>query len=87
MLGLELRHIGINSDNEEQATQTAKTLCALFDLECRATDKSYFVKVSLIIMSSSLSFANLCQSNISGIRASISNIIMSPFDLSVYLTE
>lgn len=33
MLGFSLAHVGINCADEAQAEQTAKTLCALFDLE------------------------------------------------------
>ena len=43
MLGFELRHIGINSKDQEEARKTAEALCAMFDLECNAAEKSYFV--------------------------------------------
>lgn len=43
MMGFELRHIGINSKDQEEARKTAEALCALFDLECRTAEKSYFV--------------------------------------------
>lgn len=43
MMGFELRHIGINSEDQESARKTAEALCALFDFECKTTDKSYFV--------------------------------------------
>ena len=52
MLGLELRHIGINSDNEEQAEQTAKSLCALFDLEYKPGNSSVFAGKEFEIMKS-----------------------------------
>ena len=43
MMGFELRHIGINSKDQEEARKTAEALCAIFDLECRTAEKSYFV--------------------------------------------
>ena len=52
MLGLELRHIGINSDDEEQAAKTAGTLCALFDLEYKPGNSSIFAGKEFEIMKS-----------------------------------
>ena len=52
MLGLELRHIGINSDNEEEAARTAKTLCALFGLEYKPGNSSIFAGNEFEIMKS-----------------------------------
>lgn len=52
MLGLELRHIGINSDDEEQAVRTAKTLCAIFDLEYKPGNSSIFAGKEFEIMKS-----------------------------------
>lgn len=43
MLGLELKHIGINSENEEEAAKTAKMISTLFDLEYKPAEKSIFV--------------------------------------------
>ena len=42
MLGFRLRHIGINCGNEDEAAKTAKTLCALFDLDYRPGNSSIF---------------------------------------------
>ena len=42
MLGFELAHVGINCANEEQAQQTAQTLCAIFDVEYKAGNSSIF---------------------------------------------
>lgn len=42
MLGLTLAHVGINCADADQATQTAKTLCALFGLEYKAGNSSDF---------------------------------------------
>ncbi|MCR4807796.1 MAG: bifunctional 4-hydroxy-2-oxoglutarate aldolase/2-dehydro-3-deoxy-phosphogluconate aldolase [Lachnospiraceae bacterium] len=52
MLGLELKHIGINSDNEEEAAKTAKTLCALFGLEYKPGNSSIFAGKEFEIMKS-----------------------------------
>ena len=50
MLGMELRHIGINSVDEEEAEKTAKTLCALLGLEYRPTEKSIFIGKEFEVM-------------------------------------
>ena len=42
MLGFSLAHVGINCENEAEAEQTAKTLCALFGLEYRPGNSSIF---------------------------------------------
>lgn len=42
MLAFELAHIGINCDDEETASKTAKTICALFDMEYRPGNSSIF---------------------------------------------
>ena len=42
MLGSSLAHVGINCADEAQAEQTAKTLCALFDLEYKPGNSSIF---------------------------------------------
>ena len=42
MLGFELAHVGINCANEEQAQQTAQTLCAIFDVEYKPGNSSIF---------------------------------------------
>lgn len=52
MLGLELKHIGINSANEEEAEKTAKTLCALFGLEYKPGNSSIFAGKEFEIMKS-----------------------------------
>ena len=50
MLGLELKHIGINSEDKEEAKKTAGTLSALFDLEYRPAEQSIFVGNGFEIM-------------------------------------
>lgn len=50
MLGLELKHVGINSENVEEAEKTAGIICALFDLECRRAQSSFFVGDGFEIM-------------------------------------
>ncbi len=52
MLGLELKHIGINSADEEEAEKTAKTLCALFDLEYKPGNSSIFAGSEFEVMKS-----------------------------------
>lgn len=52
MLGLELRHVGINSENEEEAAKTAKTLCALFGLDYKAGNSSIFAGSAFEVMKS-----------------------------------
>ena len=42
MLGFELGHIGVNCENEAEAEQTARTLCALFGLDYKAGNSSIF---------------------------------------------
>ncbi len=50
MLGLELVHIGINSENEEEAVKTAQTLCALFDLPYKDGEKGIFAGKAFEVM-------------------------------------
>ena len=50
MLGLELRHIGINSDSEEEAERTAKTLSAIFDLDYKPGNSSIFAGSEFEVM-------------------------------------
>ncbi len=52
MLGLELRHIGINSENEGEAEKLAKCLCGLFDLEYKPGNSSIFAGKEVEIMKS-----------------------------------
>ena len=42
MLGFELAHVGVNCEDEAEAEQTAKTLCALFGLDYKAGNSSIF---------------------------------------------
>ncbi len=42
MLGFELRHIGLNCADEENAEKTARAFCALFGLEYRPGNSSIF---------------------------------------------
>lgn len=42
MLGFELAHVGVNCENEAEAEQTAKALCALFGLDYKAGNSSIF---------------------------------------------
>lgn len=42
MLGFSLAHVGINCENEGEAEQTAKTLCALFGFEYKPGNSSIF---------------------------------------------
>ncbi len=52
MLGLELRHIGINSANEDEAADIARTLCGLFGLEYKPGNSSIFAGKEFEIMKS-----------------------------------
>ena len=52
MLGLELRHIGINSENEQEAEKTARLLCTLFDLDYKPGNSSIFAGKEFEIMKS-----------------------------------
>jgi len=47
MLGFEMVHIGINSDNEEKANKTAKTFGDLFDFELKHGSSSIFCGVGI----------------------------------------
>ncbi len=42
MLGFELAHVGVNCAGEEEALAAARTMCALFGLECRNGTSSVF---------------------------------------------
>jgi 2-dehydro-3-deoxyphosphogluconate aldolase/(4S)-4-hydroxy-2-oxoglutarate aldolase len=42
MHGFELAHVGINSENTEQATETAKMFCLMFGLEFKEGNSSIF---------------------------------------------
>lgn len=42
MLGFELRHVGINCDNEAEAEKTARIFCALFQLPYKPGNSSVF---------------------------------------------
>ena len=50
MLGLEIAHIGINSENEQEAEKTAKLLCTLFDLDLKPGHSSIFAGKEFEIM-------------------------------------
>lgn len=50
MLGLEIAHIGINSENEQEAEKTAKLLCTLFDLDHKPGNSSIFAGKEFEIM-------------------------------------
>lgn len=52
MLGLEIAHIGINSENEQEAEKTAKLLCMLFDLDLKPGNSSIFAGKEFEIMKS-----------------------------------
>lgn len=52
MLGLEIAHIGINSENEQEAEKTAKLLCTLFDLDLKPANSSIFAGKEFEIMKS-----------------------------------
>ncbi len=43
MLGFELRHIGINMENKEEAYKLAATISSIFDMDQRFAEKSVFV--------------------------------------------
>ena len=42
MLGFKLAHVGINCENKEEATKSAKLLCTLFGLEYKEGNSSTF---------------------------------------------
>lgn len=42
MLGFSLQHVGINCANEQEAQETAKTICAIFGLPYKAGNSSIF---------------------------------------------
>lgn len=47
MLGFSLHHVGINCASEEEAAATAKTLCALFDLDYKPGNSSIYAGSSV----------------------------------------
>ena len=42
MLGFELRHIGINCENAEEAERVARQFCAVFGFDCKVGNSSVF---------------------------------------------
>lgn len=50
MLGFELRHVGVNCENEEAAQQEAKKMCALFGLAYKPGNSSVFSGVEFEFM-------------------------------------
>jgi len=50
MLGFSIHHLGINCANEEEAAATAKTLCALFDLDYKPGNSSIFAGTTVECM-------------------------------------
>lgn len=50
MLGLELRHIGINAENEEQATKTAERFALVFGSEVKCGNSSVFAGKEIEVM-------------------------------------
>ena len=52
MLGFSLAHVGINCENEAEAGQSAKTLCALFGFEYKPGNSSIFAGSAVECMKS-----------------------------------
>lgn len=50
MLGLEIRHIGINCANPAQAERTARQICALFGFDCKPGESSCFAGTAVECM-------------------------------------
>ena len=50
MLGLSIRHLGINCADEEEAAKTAKTLCAMFDWDYKPGNSSIFAGTAVECM-------------------------------------
>ena len=50
MLGLELRHIGINAENEEQATKIAERFALVFGSEVKCGNSSVFAGKEIEVM-------------------------------------
>ena len=50
MLGLEIRHVGINCADAEQAEKTARAICALFGFDCKAGNSSVFAGTAVECM-------------------------------------
>ena len=52
MLGFSLAHVGLNCENEAEAGQSAKTLCALFGFEYKPGNSSIFAGSAVECMKS-----------------------------------
>ena len=52
MLGFSLAHVGLNCENEAEAGQSAKTLCALFGFEYKPGNSSIFARSEVECMKS-----------------------------------
>ena len=50
MLGLEIAHVGINSENEEEAMKTATLLCKMFGWPIKVGGKSIFAGTAVEVM-------------------------------------
>ncbi len=50
MLGFELGHIGINTENEETAIKTANAICKLFGFPCKVGNSSVFAGTAVEVM-------------------------------------
>lgn len=50
MLGLEIAHVGINSENEEEAMKTATLLCRMFGWPLKVGGKSIFAGTAVEVM-------------------------------------
>ncbi len=50
MLGFELRHIGINCENAEEAEKVARQFCAIFGLDCKVGNSSVFAGTAVECM-------------------------------------
>lgn len=58
MLGFELAHIGINTDNEEEATKIANLFGKLFNMPVKSGNSSIFVSTGVEVMKSKYLGAN-----------------------------
>ena len=50
MLGFELRHIGINCENAEEAERVARQFCAVFGFDCKVGNSSVFAGTAVECM-------------------------------------
>ena len=50
MLGMEIAHVGINSENEEEAMRTATLLCKMFGWPIKVGNKSIFAGTAVEVM-------------------------------------